>query len=106
VELRPSFLAGFCRIARPASLRSSRSESFPCSAQSGAVDYSHANAARASMQAALDAAALMLSKEALNGSGAQFGTRGAITSMPISCARTCRISRSRSQHPQIPVVRP
>jgi len=99
-------LAGFCRIA-------GRRRSDPAlgiipllSTVGAAVDYSHANAARASMQAALDAAALMLSKEALNGSGAQFGTKGSDYFNAISCARTCRISRSRSQHPQIPVVRP
>jgi Flp pilus assembly protein TadG len=41
-----------------------------------AVDYSRANGARSSMQAALDATALMLAKDAQNSSGTQFDTQG------------------------------
>src|SRR3954469_4010739 len=41
-----------------------------------AVDYSRANAARTAMQAALDAAALMVSKEALNVTVAQVQKKG------------------------------
>ena len=41
-----------------------------------AVDYGRASAARAAMQAALDATALMLSKESQSLTGDQFGAKG------------------------------
>ena len=41
-----------------------------------AVDYSHANAVKASMQAAADSTALMLSKEALKLTESQIQTKG------------------------------
>src|SRR5712692_7837730 len=41
-----------------------------------AVDYGRASAARAAMQSALDATALMLSKESQNLSGDQFNAKG------------------------------
>ena len=77
---------------------SSRSPSIPVfGAVGAAVDYSRANAARTAMQAALDATALMVAKEALNlnGAGAEQGEDLFQRAVQSSRREEPRTSRSR-----------